>query len=72
VPKIKTHKPTSKRFRLSQGGKGELMRTKQGKSHFRRRKSKSVLGMYDEMFVVTHKGTKRRVERLTPYLSEKS
>ncbi|MDY0019117.1 MAG: hypothetical protein RBT47_03860 [Anaerolineae bacterium] len=48
------------------------MRTKQGKSHFRRRKSKRVLGMYDEMFVVTHKGTKRRVERLAPYLNEKA
>jgi large subunit ribosomal protein L35 len=71
VPKIKTHKSTSKRFRLSRGGKGKLMRTKQGKSHFRRRKPKRVRRMYDEMFVVEHKGTIRRVKRLAPYLGEK-
>ena len=34
--KIKTHKATSKRFRLT--GSGKLVRTKGGKSHFRRRR----------------------------------
>ncbi|MBN1486442.1 MAG: 50S ribosomal protein L35 [Anaerolineae bacterium] len=72
MPKIKTHKPTSKRFRLSQGGKGKLMRTKQGKSHFRRRKPRQVRAMYDEMFEVQGSGTKARVERLAPYLKAKS
>ncbi|MBN1260868.1 MAG: 50S ribosomal protein L35 [Anaerolineae bacterium] len=72
MPKIKTHKSTSKRFRVSQGGKGKLMRSKQGKSHFRRRKPARVRRMYDEMFVVEHKGTQRRVSRLAPYLNEKS
>ncbi len=71
MPKIKTHKPTSKRFRLSQGGKGKLMRTKQGKSHLRRKKTAKVRGMYDEMLVVTSAGVRRRVTRLTPYLHEK-
>ena len=71
MPKIKTHKATSKRFRLSQGGKGKLMRTKQGKSHLRSRKSKRALRQFDEMLVVTHAGTVRRVKRLAPYLHEK-
>ena len=71
MPKIKTHKATSKRFRLTKGGKGKLMRTKQGKSHFRRRKSKRVKGMLDEMHEVQDKGTQRRVRRLAPYLGQK-
>ena len=36
--KLKTHKATSKRFRLT--GSGKVMRTKGGKSHLRRRTSK--------------------------------
>lgn len=72
MPKIKTHKSTSKRFRISQGGKGELMRTKQGKSHFRRRKPRRVRALFDEMLVVDQPGTRRRVSRLCPYLHEKS
>ena len=36
--KLKTHKATSKRFRLT--GSGVLVRTKGGKSHLRRRTSK--------------------------------
>lgn len=71
MPKIKTHKPTSKRFRLSKGGKGQLMRTKQGKSHLRRNKAKRSLRQFDEMLVVTHGGTVRRVKQLAPYLHEK-
>jgi len=71
VPKIKTHKSTSKRFRLTQGGKGKLVRTKQGKSHLRRKKSQRALRQFDEMLVVTHSGTIRRVKRLAPYLHEK-
>ncbi len=71
MPKIKTHKSTSKRFRLSKGGKGKLMRTKQGKSHFRRRKSKRTKRLFDEMIPVQGKGIERRVRRLAPYLKEK-
>ncbi len=72
MPKMKTHKSTSKRFRISKGGKGKLMRTKQGKSHLRRKKSHRARAQYDEMQVVEHAGTRRRVERLAPYLHEKS
>jgi large subunit ribosomal protein L35 len=71
VPKLKTHKSTSKRFRRTKGGKGKLMRTKQGKSHFRRKKPRRVRAAYDEMIVVEDPGIRRRVRRLAPYLHEK-
>jgi len=38
VPKMKTHKSTAKRFKIT--GKGKLRRLKQGRSHLRRKKSK--------------------------------
>jgi len=71
MPKIKTHKSTSKRFRRTRGGKGKLMRTKQGKSHLRRKKSKRAKNLFDEMVEVGAKGIERRVERLAPYLKGK-
>ncbi|MBN1953892.1 MAG: 50S ribosomal protein L35 [Anaerolineae bacterium] len=71
MPKIKTHKSTSKRFRRSRGGKGKLMRTKQGKSHNRRKKQTSTKRLFSEMIVVDSTGIKRRVERLAPYLDQK-
>lgn len=66
--KLKTHKSTAKRFRVT--GTGKLMRTKGGKSHFRRRTSKRVKYKLDNMLVVTCKGEQRRVHRLAPYLSK--
>jgi len=72
MPKIKTHKSTSKRFRRTKGGKGKLRRTKQGKSHLRRKKSKRAKRLYDEMITVESSALKKRVRRLAPYLREKS
>jgi len=71
MPKIKTHKSTSKRFRRTKGGKGKLMRTKVGKSHLRRKKSARAKRFYDKMIPVESKGVERRVRRLAPYLKEK-
>ena len=71
MPKIKTHKSTSKRFRLTKGGKGKLKRTKMGKSHLRRKKSKRVKRLFDETLTVDSKGVQKRVRRLAPYLREK-
>jgi len=65
VPKIKTYKAAAKRFKYT--GSGKLMRTKIGKSHLRRRKSKRVRRMFDEMHEVTSKGMKDHVRRLIPY-----
>ncbi len=64
--KIKTHKATSKRFRLT--GTGKLMRTKGGKSHMRRRTPKRTKRLLDEMIPVKGRGIVKRVKRLAPYL----
>jgi len=64
--KIKTHKATSKRFRLT--GTGKVVRTKGGKSHLRRRTSKRTKAMFTEMVPVKGRGIAKRVKRLAPYL----
>jgi large subunit ribosomal protein L35 len=68
VPKIKTHKSTSKRFRRTKGGKGKLTQTKlQGK---RRKKSRRVRAMYGEKIMVHSDGIKKRVRILAPNLEK--
>lgn len=62
--KLKTHKATSKRFRLT--GSGKLMRTKGGKSHLRRRRSKRAKRQLSEMHEVQGKGLIKRIKRLAP------
>ena len=64
MPKIKTHKGTARRMQFS--GSGKLMRTRQGKSHLRRNRSKRAARDYDEMFVVS-KADVARLRRLMPY-----
>jgi large subunit ribosomal protein L35 len=66
--KLKTHKATSKRFKLS--GSGLLMRTKGGKSHLRRRTSKRTKALLDEMIVVQGEGYIKHVRRLTPSMKK--
>jgi large subunit ribosomal protein L35 len=65
VPKIKTHKSTSKRFKYT--GSGKLMRTKIGKSHLRRKKAKRVKRQFSTMLEVTDIGNRKRVQKLIPY-----
>lgn len=66
---MKTHKATSKRFRLT--GSGKLVRTKGGKSHLRRRKSKRTKRLFSKMIAVEGKGFEKRVKRLVPNLKRK-
>lgn len=68
--KIKTHKATSKRFRLT--GTGILVRTKGGKSHMRRRTPKRTSALFTEMQTVKGRGIIKRVNRLAPYLKKAS
>ena len=70
MPKIKTHKSTSKRFRRTRGGKGKLMRTKQGQSHNRRKKSKRVKRTFGRMIEVESNAVRERVRLLAPYMDE--
>jgi len=66
--KLKTHKATSKRFRKT--GSGTLVRTKGGKSHFRRRRSERTKALLSEMIPVEGKKINKRVNRLAPYLKD--
>jgi large subunit ribosomal protein L35 len=68
VPKIRTHKPTSKRFRRTKGGKGKLTQTKlQGK---RRKKSRRVRAQYGRKLDVISEGNEKRLQKLAPYLNK--
>ena len=62
--KLKTHKATSKRFRLT--GSGTLVRTKGGKSHLRRRTSDRTKALLSEMVTVQGRKYVKRIKRLAP------
>jgi large subunit ribosomal protein L35 len=64
MPKLKTHKGAKKRIHFT--GTGKIMRMKQGKSHFRRRKSAKVKGLYDET-ITLHRADIKRIKKLLPY-----
>lgn len=66
--KLKTHKATAKRFRTT--GSGKVVRTKGGKSHFRRRRSSRVLRSLDKMQEVANSKQAKRIKRLAPYLGK--
>lgn len=66
--KLKTHKATSKRFRLT--GAGKLVRTKGGKSHLRRNTSKRVKNQLAEMQTVKGRRIIKNVKRLAPNMEE--
>lgn len=66
--KLKTHKATAKRFRVT--GTGKVVRTKGGKSHLRRRSSKRVKRQFDKTLEVTHSADAKKVKRLAPYLGK--
>jgi len=66
--KLKTHKATSKRFRLS--GSGTVMRTKGGKSHLRRNTSDRTTALYTEMVEVKGKKIIKTIRRLAPNMEK--
>lgn len=66
--KLKTHKATAKRFRMTATGK--IVRTKGGKSHLRRRSAKRVKRQWDKSLEVSEKAMQRRIRRLAPYLGK--
>lgn len=66
--KLKTHKATAKRFRLT--GSGKLMRSRGPKSHLRRRKSPRAKRELSRVHEVTDTSTVRRVKRLMPYIKK--
>ena len=66
MPKIKSHKATAKRFKLT--GSGKLVRTKGYRSHLRRNRSKRTKEAAWQMLAVETPGEVKRVKRLLPYL----
>jgi large subunit ribosomal protein L35 len=66
--KLKTYKAAAKRFRVT--GTGKIVRTKGGKSHLRRRKSKRAKRLFSKMLPVESAGDRRRIKRLAPYLKK--
>lgn len=68
MPKLKTHKSTAKRFKVT--GRGKLRRLKQGRSHLRRRKSKRVRRSFDKDEPVA-KPEVKRIERLLGFRTRK-
>ncbi|MEK7439964.1 MAG: bL35 family ribosomal protein [Chloroflexota bacterium] len=64
--KLKTHRATAKRFKVT--GSGKLMRTKGGKGHLRRNTSKRSKALFSKGVEVKTKGIMKRIKRLAPYL----
>jgi len=64
--KLKTHKATSKRFRVT--GSGKVVRTKGGKSHLRRHTPKRTKREFTRLQPVEGKKISQTVRRLAPYL----
>jgi large subunit ribosomal protein L35 len=64
--KLKTHKATAKRFRVTGGGK--VVRTKGGKSHLRRRTPSRTKAKFTTMLEVTNNTDAKRIKALAPYL----
>jgi large subunit ribosomal protein L35 len=66
--KLKTHKGTAKRFRMT--GTGKIVRTKGGQSHFRRRRSARAKAQFGSMLEVKGSGILKRIRRLAPYMGK--
>ncbi len=66
--KLKTHKATSKRFRVT--GTGKVVRTKGGKSHLRRTTAKRTKRKFMKLLGLASSTEARRVKRLAPYLGK--
>lgn len=64
MPKIKTHKSTKRRFRIT--GTGKIMHSRQGKSHLRLKKPPRVKRQYS-VDVVINPANETRIRRLMPY-----
>lgn len=66
--KLKTHKATAKRFKMT--GSGKIVRTKGGQSHLRRRRSARAKRLFSRMLPVKAASLRKRVKRLAPYMKK--
>lgn len=63
MPKIKTHKATAKRIKIT--GTGKILRTRGFQNHKKSAKSKRSLRKMDDMLPV-NPGMRRRIRALVP------
>jgi len=68
VPKIKTHKATAKRIKIT--GTGKILHSHGFQNHKKAAKSKRSLRKMDDMLPVS-RGEARRIRRFVPGLSPK-
>jgi large subunit ribosomal protein L35 len=66
MPKLKTHKSTAKRFKVT--GKGKLVRSNMPKGHLRRRRSKRLKHVLDRTTPVVLHEQEKKIHQLAPYL----
>jgi len=67
MPKLKTHKATTKRFRFSGGKKKKkILRRKAGQDHFNARESR-IITKRKRRDVKAHKTNYKIIKKLTPY-----
>ena len=69
MPKIKTHKSTAKRFKITATGK--VMHTRVGKSHLRRRKPKRNKRAFDRRVENENFERSKKIKQLAPTLNQK-
>lgn len=69
MPKIKTHKATAKRFKVT--GRGKIMMTHAGKSHLRRRKAKRNKRSFDRRNELMGFAQGKKIKALAPSLDKK-
>ena len=68
MPKLRTHRATAKRFRMTKTGK--IVRPHGQKSHLLAHKSPRRKRQYSKLLVLSGKDLKR-IRRVAPYLKEK-
>jgi large subunit ribosomal protein L35 len=66
MPKLKTHKSTAKRFKVT--GKGKLVRSNMPKGHLRRRRSKRLRRALDRTTLVVLHEQEKKIHQLAPTL----
>lgn len=66
MPKLKTHKSTAKRFKVT--GKGKLVRSTMPKGHLRRRRSKRLRRALDRTTEVVNHEQSKKIHQLAPYI----
>ena len=69
MPKMKTHKSTAKRFKITATGK--VMMTHAGKSHLRRRKSKRNKRGFNRRHELESSALSKKIKVLAPTLNQK-